>query len=201
MTWSPLYCMNHHKHLVSLLPLLNWYYFFLYFKTNSIHYKRFKENYSDWLDKNDKVTAGSDGVGVGVGVKAEKSALYVSESKDHPTYKLLTAGKIQVHSISKIYKVLSYNVFWRYRRSLHLGAEMPHSGDVQYAGRAAPCEWKVFFLMIVFFSHIYLCFILFSFLTTYKQVKETRANSEICKDEMKEIRQNTSPSLLSVCDC
>lgn len=76
----------------------------------------------------------------GVG-KSRKSALKRVTQRAMPFYiQTLTAGKIQVHSISKIFKVLSYNVSWRYRRSLHLCAEMLQSGDVQYAGQANPYE-------------------------------------------------------------
>lgn len=114
---------NHHKASgIFFFSLMKW--IFISRQLNTI--ERFKENYSDRLPEMIRWQFGA-GEG-GKRVKAEKSALNVSKSKDHPTYKLWTAGKIQVHSISKIFKVLSYNVSWRYMRSVHLCAEMLQSG-------------------------------------------------------------------------
>lgn len=68
----------------------------------------------------------------------------------------LTAGKIQVHSISKIYKVLSYNVSWRYRRSLHLCAEMLQLGGCTICWSSKPLWNKDFnFPLVWFFFSIF----------------------------------------------
>lgn len=122
-------------------------------------------------------------------VKAEESALYVSKSKDHPTYKLLTAGKIQVHSISKIYKVLSYNVSWRYRRSLHLCAEMLHSGERTMLVRR-PLMNEGFLLLSIILND----FSDFFFLSSQEQTnKGNQSKLRSVRDGLRIIRSNNPP--------
>lgn len=110
----------------------------------------------------------------GVG-KSRKSALKRVTQRAMPFYiQTLTAGKIQVHSISKIFKVLSYNVSWRYRRSLHLCAEMLQSGDVQYAGQANPYEWRLCLSINGFITSVSFFFLFLFFATRIQKATETR---------------------------
>lgn len=129
ITSSPLYCMKSLQSIASLW----WNEIIFYIKTTQHNRKVQSElqwltfKMIRWLLEGER--------------KQKKVHLTSQRSSYIETW---TAGKIQVHSISKIYKVLSYNVSWRYRRSLHLCAEMLQSGgDVQYAGQANPCETKI----------------------------------------------------------
>lgn len=109
------------------------------------------------------------------GEKSRKSALYVSESKDHPTYKLLTAGKIQVHSISKICKVLSYNACFLEAQESQI-TSLLHSGDTQCAGPTSPLFFNAGFLLSVTPNNFDDCFY-FSLSNMTEHVKGTRENS------------------------
>lgn len=59
---------------------------------------------------------------------------------------------------------------------------MLHSGEVQYAGQTAPCEWKVFVFPVLWM-------IFFSFIARNKQQLK---QSQICKDEITKRRRKPS---------